>query len=173
MVPVTLATIMKISKTLTKNMLPGKDQMTIRSGMKVMKLDCIGHVQKRLGKPLYEFQKSSVKLDDGKPMKQRNGRLTKAAIEQLKKYYGKAIRNNVKKDVTTTEERDQAVQLMKNEILAGLFHCLKLPDKERHQYGVNTRKAYLALTSHIILTRCSRNISSRFFDRLTDSALLA
>lgn len=52
---------------------------------RVIKLDCIGHVQKRLGKALYEFQSSSTKLSDGKPMKGRDGRLTKKAIEKLKK----------------------------------------------------------------------------------------
>ena len=55
----------------------------------VIKLDCIGHVQKRLGKALYEFQGSSTKLSDGKPMKGRDGRLTKKAIEKLKKIMGK------------------------------------------------------------------------------------
>ncbi|RMX55935.1 hypothetical protein pdam_00015646 [Pocillopora damicornis] len=45
----------------------------------------------------------------------------------------KAIRSNVKREIITTEERDQAVHVMKTEILAGLFHCLKLPNKERHQ----------------------------------------
>ena len=48
---------------------------------RVIKLDCIGHVQKRLGK----FQSSSTKLADGKPLKGRDGRLTKKAIEKLKK----------------------------------------------------------------------------------------
>ena len=48
---------------------------------RVIKLDCIGHVQKRLGKALYEFQKSATKLEDGKPVKGRQGRLTKTAIE--------------------------------------------------------------------------------------------
>ena len=98
-----------------------------------MKLDCIGHVQKRLVKALYEFQKSSVKLKEGKPMYGGNGRLTKAAIGKLKNNFGKAIRSNAKREITTTEERDQAVHVMKTEILAGLFHCLKLPNKERHQ----------------------------------------
>ena len=45
---------------------------------RVIKLDCIGHVQKRLGKALYDFQKSATKLDDGKPVKGRNGRLTES-----------------------------------------------------------------------------------------------
>ena len=86
-----------------------------------MKLDCIGHVQKRLVKALYEFQKSSVKLKEGKPMYGGNGRLTKAAIGKLKNNFGKAIRSNAKREITTTEERDQAVHVMKTEILAGLF----------------------------------------------------
>ena len=51
----------------------------------MIKLDCIGHVQKRLGKALYEYQSSSTKLSDGKPMKVRDGRLTKKAIKKLKK----------------------------------------------------------------------------------------
>ena len=48
----------------------------------VIKLDCIGHVQKRLGKALYEFQRTASKLEDGKPVKGRQGRLTKTAIEK-------------------------------------------------------------------------------------------
>ena len=56
----------------------------------------IGHVQKRRrGKALYEFQRTASKLEDGKPVKGRQGRLTKTAIEKMKRSYGKAIRNNV------------------------------------------------------------------------------
>ena len=50
-----------------------------------------------------------MKVEDGNPMHGRNGRLTKAVIEKLKKYYGEVISNNVKREVTNTEERDQAV----------------------------------------------------------------
>ena len=32
----------------------------------IIKLDYIGHIQKRLGKALYDFQKSTTKLEDGK-----------------------------------------------------------------------------------------------------------
>lgn len=71
---------------------------------RVIKLDCIGHVQKRLGKALYEFQRTALKLDDGKPVKGRQGRLTKTAIEKMKHSYGKAIRNNVNRDINSVEE---------------------------------------------------------------------
>ena len=40
---------------------------------RVIKLDCIGHVQKRLGKALYEFQRTALKLENGKPVKGRQG----------------------------------------------------------------------------------------------------
>ena len=52
--------------------------------------------------------------------------LTKTAIQKLKKYYGKAARNNVNRYILTTEERDRAVANMRTEIKAGLYHCLKL-----------------------------------------------
>ena len=66
---------------------------------RVIKLDCIGYVHKRLGKALYEFQRTTLKLEDGKPVKGRQGRLTKTAIEKMKRFYGKAIRNNVNRDI--------------------------------------------------------------------------
>ena len=76
-VPVTLATIMKNAdqeyvtwKRSDDYKKWEEDHLAGTAGCdRVMKLDCIGHVQKRLGKALSEFQKSSVKLDDGKPMK--------------------------------------------------------------------------------------------------------
>lgn len=55
---------------------------------RVIKLDCVGHVQKHLGKALPEFQKSASKLEDSKPVKGYQGKLTKAAIEKMKRSYG-------------------------------------------------------------------------------------
>ena len=72
-------------------------------------MDCMGYVQKRLGKALYEFQSSSTTLSDGKPMKGRDGRLTRKAIEKLKKYR-KAICRNVNRNITSTSEKDSAVK---------------------------------------------------------------
>ena len=67
-----------------------------------------------------EFQRSASKLEDGKLVKGRQARLTKTAIEKLKKCYGKAIRNNVTRDMASAEERDIAVKNMEKEIKAGL-----------------------------------------------------
>ena len=101
---------------------------------RVVKLDCVGHVQKRIGKALRDVQQQKGKLSDGKPVGGRPGRLTKPAVEKLQKYYGRAIRNNTKKGPLTTEEKDKAIKAMKKEIKAGLYHSCKLPDKERHKY---------------------------------------
>ena len=61
----------------------------------VSKLECVGHVQKRLGSRLRSLKKrmGQSRLEDGKPIG-GTGRLTKSKIDQLQVYYGRAIRNN-------------------------------------------------------------------------------
>lgn len=61
----------------------------------VQKLECVGHVQKRLGTRLRRLRQdlSGKKLSDGKGIKGR-GRLTDAEIDKLQTYYGLAIRRN-------------------------------------------------------------------------------
>ena len=62
------------------------------------KMDCVGHVQKRLGKHLRTLHKAGGKLFDGKSVKGSSGRLMEGVIDRLQKYYGNAIRNNVDSD---------------------------------------------------------------------------
>lgn len=61
----------------------------------VEKLECIGHVQKRMGARLRRLKQTlgSSKLSDGKTIGGR-GRLTDEVIERLQRYYGYAIRQN-------------------------------------------------------------------------------
>jgi len=59
----------------------------------ILKEDCIGHIQKRMGSNLRTFKKSGKKLDDGLGIGGR-GRLTDAFIDKLQNNYGAAIRNN-------------------------------------------------------------------------------
>jgi hypothetical protein len=61
----------------------------------ICKLECIGHVQKRMGTRLRKLKsaKSGVKLSDGKTLKGA-GRLPDSLIDKIQDYYGKAIRNN-------------------------------------------------------------------------------
>ena len=62
----------------------------------VEKMDCIGHVQKRVGTALRELKKrhSGQKLSDGKTISGQ-GRLTDSLIDSLQYFYGLAIRKSV------------------------------------------------------------------------------
>ena len=62
----------------------------------VEKLECIGHVQKRVGTRCRNMrdQYRGKKLADNKPLTGK-GRLTEKAINTLQNYYGMAIRQNL------------------------------------------------------------------------------
>ena len=64
--------------------------------VEVQKLECVGHVQKRMGKKLRDLKKyaKGKKLADGKSIGGR-GRLTDTEINKIQAYYGNAIRGNV------------------------------------------------------------------------------
>lgn len=104
----------------------------------VYKMDCIGHVQKRLGKHLRTLHKAGGKLSDGKSVKGSSGRLTEGVIDRLQKYYGNAIRKNVDPEAKTTAEIDAAVKKMRDGINAVLHHSVATPNAvERHKFCPN------------------------------------
>ncbi len=86
-------------------------------GKDVKRLQCVGHVQKRVGTSLQKLKKN-VKGLGGR------GKLTKALIDKLQNYYGIAIRSNV---------GDLAG--MKKSIDASLFHCIAT--KEQAHFHVH------------------------------------
>uniref|UniRef100_A0A1B6JFM5 Mutator-like transposase domain-containing protein n=1 Tax=Homalodisca liturata TaxID=320908 RepID=A0A1B6JFM5_9HEMI len=61
----------------------------------IQKLECVGHVQKRMGTRIRDFimKNKGLKLSDGKSLSGK-GRLTGKAIQQIQIYYGLAIRRN-------------------------------------------------------------------------------
>lgn len=59
----------------------------------IIKHECVGHVQKRLGSALRKLKKSGVVDEDSRVVKFK-GRLTDKAIDTLNVYYGEAIRNS-------------------------------------------------------------------------------
>ena len=87
---------------------------SICSDCKVVKLDCVSHVQKRMGKHLMNLKaRTKGKLADGKPIGGQ-GRLTEGKIKHLQKYYGLAIRQNTLSKANPSErEVDVAVYTMK------------------------------------------------------------
>ena len=103
---------------------------------KVEKLDCVGHVQKRMGKHLMNLKaKTKGKLDDGKPIG-GHGRLTEVRIKRFQKYYGLAIRQNTLSKANPTEkEVDVAVYTMKKNIIAILHHSIESQDPaKQHRF---------------------------------------
>ena len=79
------------------------------------KLECVGHVQKRLGTGLRKLKKEK-KLGG-------RGRLTDNVIDAMQTYYGKAIRNN-----------KGNIKAMQKATLAILYHQSSTTTKTRHKY---------------------------------------
>ncbi|GFW91000.1 retrovirus-related Pol polyprotein from transposon 17.6 [Trichonephila clavipes] len=88
----------------------------------VEKLECVGHVQKRMGTRLRNILKTSkgIKLSDGKNISGR-GRLTLKEVDSIQRYYGLAIRKNL-----------SSVEDMKRAIWAIYFHKLSTEDNPQH-----------------------------------------
>ena len=89
------------------------------------KLECVGHIQKRLGNRARNLRKSlkSTVLDDGKKI-QGKGRLTDRKIDTLQNYFGMAIRQNTNNILN-----------MRNSIIAILYHCSDIAnDESRHRF---------------------------------------
>ena len=82
----------------------------------VVKRECVGHVQKRMGSRLRNLKKKENLGGAGK--------LTDALIKELTMYYGLAIRRMQNSDVES----------MKNEIQATYFHKISTDDEPRHEF---------------------------------------
>ncbi|KAJ8032104.1 hypothetical protein HOLleu_25526 [Holothuria leucospilota] len=112
-----------------------------REGDVVEKLDCIGHVGKRMFRALDNFRKENKgKLSDGKTVGEGKGRLTagqKGVVGRLSELYRNAIRKNVNKEVGREGSAgwEEAINKMKRAIMAVLYHEVKnSSDAERHQF---------------------------------------
>ena len=92
---------------------------TYGDNCKVIKLDCAGHVQKRMGKHLLNLKaKTKRKLADGKPIG-GCGRPSDEKIKQIQRYYSQAIRQNTLTAGNPSDrEIDMAVYSMKKNIIA-------------------------------------------------------
>ena len=101
----------------------------------VVKEDCIGHIQKRMGSNLrkYKTEKKAKKLDDGQTVGGK-GRLTKVVIDKLQNYYGAAIRQNVGN-----------LRIMQDAIWAIFYHTIKASNETldvQHQYCPKGSKSW-------------------------------
>lgn len=89
----------------------------------IQKIECIGHVQKRMGCRLRKLKKDlvGVKLSDGKGIGGAK-RLTDSAIDNLQTFYGQAIRNNL-----------DNLKNMKEAVWATFFHVSSTDDNPMHE----------------------------------------
>ena len=88
----------------------------------VSKLECVGHVQKRMGSRLRELKRrlTGTKLHDGKAISGK-GRLTDKLIDSLQVYYGQAIR-----------QYTQSVERMRDAVMAIWHHSRSTDDTLDH-----------------------------------------
>ena len=100
--------------------------------VKINKLECVGHIQKRLGTRLRKLRAEwkGRKLDNGKIISGR-GRLTDVAITSMQNYFGMAICQNAGK-----------LYPMKKAVGAVLYHCSSLPVERCHQFCPSTADSW-------------------------------
>lgn len=100
----------------------------------VQKGECVGHVQKRVGKNLRELTKKHTRtcnpLSDGKGIGGK-GRLTQERIDSMQTFYGRVIRDTVKRTDITDDEK---VDHMKSGIMAIPYHRASTDSHPQHQY---------------------------------------
>ncbi|KAJ4425814.1 hypothetical protein ANN_27440 [Periplaneta americana] len=104
------------------------EELNVYGNVKVSKLECCEHVQKRMGTRLRKLCKDmkGKKCSDGKPLTGR-GRLTDSAIDQLQTYYGLAIRRNAGKDVEKVRRAVWAIYFHKYSTDEEPYHTLCPP----------------------------------------------
>ena len=97
-------------------------EQAVYGEVEVTKLECVGHIQKRLGSRLRSLKKRlcQTRLEDDKSIG-GSGRLTKTTIDKLPVYYGKAIRNN-----------SHDLQAMKNAVMATWHHTQSTDQSPDH-----------------------------------------
>lgn len=105
----------------------------------ISKLECVGHVQKRVGNNLRKLKAGcgNQKLADGKTIGGK-GRLTNKEIDQLQVYYGLAIRRNIGN-----------VEKMKESIDAILRHRVSTDEMHNHTLCPKGKESWCAFQRNL------------------------
>ena len=142
----------------------------------VLKEDCIGHIQKRMGNGLRSYKKGAkgLKLADGGNVGGR-GRLTDVVIDSFQNYYGYAIRANTNN-----------LEKMQNSVWAIYFHSIEGSGEtleEQHKYCPKGRDSWCKYQNDIVLNtksyeraKCLPSVFRKelhpIFKRLSSESLL-
>jgi len=118
----------------------GQVQCAILPPYRRRKIECVGHVQKRLGIRLRKIRNNfkGKKLVDGKILSGR-GRLTDKIMNKMKNYFGMSIRQNTLG--AWNGDHTKALYNMKKS--AVLWHCTDIDDKDtRHMFCPRTEESW-------------------------------
>ena len=139
----------------------------------VVKEECIGHIQKRMGKALRDLKKAKKgeKLSDGLGIG-GPGRLTDKLIDTLQTYYGLAIR-----------QHSNDLQPMAKAIWAGLLHRCSTDAKPQHHCcpdGIDSWCGYKRMEAgaqakyhhHNIIPKAVMEVIKPVYLRLADRSVL-
>ena len=138
----------------------------------VQKMECVGHVQKRVGNSLRKLKKEMAgkKLADGQKLSGR-GRLTGRLIDKLQAYYGMGIRDNV-----------NDLEAMYRANWASLMHLSSSDERSRHDFcppGLDSWRKWQRqqaggppYTHHETIPKAVLEVIKPTFVRLTDRSLL-
>ena len=127
-----------------------QDSYCYGDGVVIEKVDCIGHVQKQMGKRIMNLKSMKKgKLKDEKPVDGK-GNLTEAAIKMLQRYNGLAIRQNtLKRTNPTNAERQIAIYQTRKNIMALLWHTICRDDLAIwHRYCPAGSKSWCSWQKH-------------------------
>lgn len=105
-----------------KTFLAIKEASPYGPDISVSKIECVGHIQKRMGTRLRKLKKSNIKCSDGKTVGGK-GRLTDKMIDKLTVYYGNAIREH-KNNLTE----------MRKAVWAVYFHTRSTDSEPLHSF---------------------------------------
>lgn len=100
------------------------------SDTKVEKIECVGHIQKRMGTRLRKLKQNKVKCSEGKALGGK-GRLTDNVIAKLTDYYGNAIRQN-----------KNNLHEMRKAIWAAYFHTRSNDAEPLHSFCPTGRESW-------------------------------
>lgn len=99
-----------------------KDSAPYGSDSAISKIECVGHIQKRMGARLKKLKQSGLKCSDGKGLGGK-GRLTDPVIHQLMLHYGNAIR-----------EHKNSLAEMRKAVWAIYFHTRSSDSEPLHSF---------------------------------------
>ncbi|XP_072180863.1 uncharacterized protein [Diadema setosum] len=155
---------------------------------KVEKLDCVGHVGKRMFNHLDKFRKSGNHSQEFRKLLNKrgagrgagclHGNADEGTVGRLSKLYRNTVRSGSRGIIRNDEDKARATKNLQEAILAILYHSCKVDDEIRHQYCPDN--AWCEYRKHGKMEDKDHHLDGRLlepllpvFQRLSDESLLS